>query len=1449
MTTLAFQLDQSQLDQSQLDQSQPDNGRIPVLFKTGIHTKEPISAGRATRHPLSYNQRAMWHLYQMAPESDAYNIWFAARISSPVEVAALQRAFQALVDRHAILRTTYTLERGEPVQQVHDEQRVDFAQIDAAGWDEEQLKQQVARVARQPFDLEQGPVMRGRLFTRTATDHVLLMNYHHIAADLITMVLLVEQLGERYGAAQRSGQPPAARPQAQPYTDYVEWQIEMLAREGEQLQAYWQQALAGELPILDLPSDRPVPPVQRYVGASEPIRLDSELLQQVRDLADAEAAPLFTLLLAAFQLLLHRYTGQDEILVGTAISARQGGQFHDMAGYFINPLVIRATAAGNPGFRTLLQQVNQSVRAALAHRHYPFPLLVEQLVQQRDSGRPPLFQAALNMMSPLFHRGWAPFFLPEGQPISVNLGGLALQPFFLPMQEGADFLLLDLWETDDALCGFLKYNTDLFDAATIRRMAGHFQTLLAGIVANPDQPIAELPLLTADERQQLLVEWNDTAAPYPDDRCFHHLFEEQAARTPDAVAAMADFGVGILDFGLQHESKIQNLKSKIPNILSYRELNARANQLAHYLQGLGVGPETLVGLCVERSPEMIVGLLGILKAGGAYLPLDPNYPQERLAWMLEDAQPLAVVTQEHLRPVLPLSTTAAQPCHVVCLDSDARTLAGESEENPASAAVPDTLAYVIYTSGSTGRPKGVLVSHRGLSNVVAAQLQTFHLRPGDRILQHFSLNFDGALAEIVLALGAGATLCLAPGEKLLPDAEFVRLLQSQRITALTITPTALAALPVADLPDLHTLGVAGEACPAELVERWGGGRRFLNLYGPTENTIWATVADCQADGFPPPIGRPIQNVQLYVLDRHRQPVPVGVPGELYIGGVGVARGYLNRPELTAEQFTPNPFGEGHLYKTGDKVRYRPDGNLEFLGRMDQQVKVRGFRIELGEIERVLLEHPQVQECAVIVREDRPGDKQLVAYVVPRHQSSVVSHQSPVNGHQSAINGQHGQDSAGGEAELVSELRRYLQGKLPAYMAPSTLAPLPALPLTPNGKLDRRALPAPAAVRGRNTTGAPAQSPTEGRLAALWAGVLGVAGVGRQDNFFELGGHSLSATQLIYRVQESFGVTLSVRRLYEAPTVAAMAQEINRLGASPTAPAATERPSQPALSQSNCLIPLQTEGSQPPFFCVHPIAGVVFPYYDLALALGADQPVYGLQAVGLGAGERPLLCVKEMAAQYLTAVRTVQPHGPYLLGGWSFGVHVAYEMAQQLQGAGEQVALLALIDTPPAFTMSLDDLLHFTVTAALPSIWPYLFDYFQLLARRSSSSAGGADGQEVPSASLLRKWLGAANGRGAWLAAWRHLPEALRIVRVMRANTQAQFDYTPQPYRGRLTLLRTGQAYGASGASPDLGWRALAQENVEIHRVPGHHLNLLRRPYVRALAGQLRNCIERAANGA
>jgi amino acid adenylation domain-containing protein len=1398
---------------------QTDNWTMPVLLKTGNHAKEPMPAGREiTFHPLSYNQRSLWHLYQLAPESDAYNIWFAARIGSPVDVAALQRAFQTLVDHHPILRTTYTLQGGEPVQQIHDQQTVDFGQIDAAGWDEEQLKQQVAWVARQPFDLEHESSMRVRLFTRTATDHVLLMNYHHIAADLITMVMLVEQLGESYGAIQSNAQPPAPQPEGQPYTDYVAWQREMLVSEGEQLQAYWQQALAGELPALDLPTDQPVPSVQRYVGASEPIRLAEGLLQQLRDLADAEAVPLFTLLLAAFQILLQRYTGQDEILVGTAVSARQGGQFHDMAGYFINPLVIRTVATDNPGFRTLLQQVSQRVRAALDHRRYPFPLLVEQLVQQRDPSRPPLFQAALNMMSPLFHRGWANFFLPEEQPVSVDLGGLALQPFFLPMQEGADFLLLDLWETEDAVRGFLKYNTDLFDAATIRRLAGHFQTLLAGIVADPDQPIGQLPLLAAGEQHQLLVEWNDTAALYPHDRCFHHLFEELAVRTPDAVAVV---------FAERQ--------------LTYCELNSRANQLAHYLHKLGVGPETLVGLCTERSPELIIGLLGILKAGGAYLPLDPGYPQERLAWMLEDAQPLAVVTQEHLCPALPLSTTTAQPCHIVCLDSDGQTIASESEENPAGAVDPDTLAYVIYTSGSTGRPKGVLVPHRGLCNVVAAQIQTFRLRPTDRVLQHLSLNFDGALSEITLALGAGATLCLLPGKQLAFDAEFVRLLRNLRITAMFITPSALAVLPAADLPDLHTLGVAGEACPAELVARWGQGRRFFNLYGPTENTIWATVAECQADGFPPPIGRPIQNVQLYVLDCYRQPVPVGVPGELYIGGVGVTRGYLDRPELTAERFIPNPFGEGRLYKTGDRVRYRPvpeggrplGANLEFLGRIDQQVKVRGFRIELGEIERTLLEHPQVQECAVIVREERPGEKQLVAYVVCRPQF-------PTNGHH-ALNG------AGGETELVSVLRRFLQGKLPTYMVPSALVPLMALPLTPNGKLDRRALPAP--MHGRNPTGAPTQSPTEERLASLWASVLGVAGVGRQDNFFDLGGHSLSATQLIYRVQESFGVTLSVRRLYEVPTVAAMAQEINRLSDPLTAPAAPERPSRPAPAHSSCLIPLQSEGSQPPFFCVHPIAGVVFPYYDLALALGADQPVYGLQAAGLGAGERPLTSIEAMAEQYLAAVRTVQPHGPYLLGGWSFGVHVAYEMAQQLQRAGERVALLALIDTPPASTMSLDDLLHFTVTAALPSIWPYLFDYFQLLARRSSLSARGTDGQEAPSASLLRKWLGVANGRGAWLAAWRQLPEALRIVRVMRANTQAQFDYAPQPYPGRLTLLRTGQAYGASGNSPDLGWRALAQGDVEVYRVPGHHLNLLRRPYVRTLAGQLRSCIDTVVNPA
>src|SRR5947209_6370105 len=653
-------------------------------------------------------------------------------------------------------------------------------------------------------------------------------------------------------------------------------------------------------------------------------------------------------------------------------------------------------------------------------------------------------------------------------------------------------LTMNLVDSEQGLIGEVEYNSDLFEATTITRMLGHFQTMLEGIVANPAQRLSDLPLLTEAERQQLLVEWNATQTAYPKDVCIHELFEAQVQQRPEALAVVWE--------GKQ---------------LSYKQLNQRANQLAQYLHRHGVGPEVRVGICMERSLEMVVGLLGILKAGGAYVPLDPAYPQERLAFMLADAQVPLLLTQQRLLARLPTNHT-----QVICLDADDEIFCTESTTTPLSGVGPGNLAYVIYTSGSTGRPKGTLLAHQGLCNLVQAQIHAFGACPDGRVLQFASLSFDASIWEIVMALGEGATLCLAPSQALLAGPDLLRLLQQQHITAVTLPPSVLAGLPVDPCPALKTIITAGETRPAELVASWGAKHGFFNAYGPTEVTVCATVAACHPDSGRPPIGWPIANTQVYVLDGQLQLVPVGVPGELYIGGEGLARGYLNRPELTAERFIPHPFStepNARLYKTGDLARYRPDGSLEFLGRLDQQVKLRGYRIELGEIEALLGQHPAVRECLVLVREAGIDDKRLVAYVLPEQ-----AEQKPSEG----------------------ELRSYLQTKLPEYMVPTAFVEVQAWPLTPNGKIDRRALPAPqrTTAAGASSSLAP-RSPLEEVLLGIWAQVLGVEQVNLHDNFFELGGHSLLAMQVVWRVREALQVELPLSCLFEARTVAHLAQRL------------------------------------------------------------------------------------------------------------------------------------------------------------------------------------------------------------------------------------------------------------------------------------------------------------------
>ncbi|NCR22135.1 MAG: amino acid adenylation domain-containing protein, partial [Microcystis aeruginosa L111-01] len=917
-----------------------------------METIYPSSSG------LSRGQEAMWLIYQIASESVAYNIFITAKIYSYLKIPVVNRVWQKIIEKHPILRTTYTSHEGKPVQQVNQQLNFSVGVIDASEWSEDHLREKIYAIADTPFNLEKDSVLRVNLFTLSPEDHILLLTMHHIAGDMWSFNLLLGEFQTSYTNEIKrisQGQPETvdSLSEKKSYADFVHWQSEMLSgSKGEKQWQYWQKQLAGELPILNLLPDKPRPPVKTYEGASYIVKLDEQLIEKLKHLALATGTTLYRILLTVFYVQLYRYTNQTDILIGSPMRGRTGKEFKEIVGYFSNLTVLRVFVEENATFTELLAQVSKIVRQAQKHQDYPFSLLVEKLQPQRDPSRSPFCQVSFTWQA----QTWCEQkenLSPSQEPM------LQMAPYLLGHQRGADFdLSLMVMEAAETFQLNWQYNTDLFEDTTITPMAGHFVTLLESIVENPQQPVSLLPLLTQREQHQLLVEWNNTKAEYPSNKCIHQLFEEQVERTPNAVAVVCS--------GQQ---------------LTYNELNRRANQLAHYLQSLGVKPDELVGICVERSLEMIVGLLGILKAGGAYVPLDPDYPIERITFTLEDAAVKVLLTQQKLVDKLP-----KHQGQLICLDADWTFISESSKSNLINTVTSENLAYVIYTSGSTGLPKGVQIAHSGVTNFLYSMKQKLGLTAKDILLAVTTICFDIAALEFYLPLLAGAQVVLLRREQTTDGRKLSEKLVQSGATIMQATPASWQLLLGAEWPGNHQLKIlcGGEALPPELSHQLLQRSECLwNVYGPTETTIWSTIYQVETDlqatdtkGTFESIGRPIFNTQIYILDSNLQPVPIGIPGEIHIGGTGLARGYLNRPELTQEKFIPNPFSnysDSRLYKTGDLARYLPDGNIEYLGRIDNQVKIRGFRIELGEIEAVLTQNPQVQSSVIIAREDTPGN--------------------------------------------------------------------------------------------------------------------------------------------------------------------------------------------------------------------------------------------------------------------------------------------------------------------------------------------------------------------------------------------------------------------------------------------------------------------------------------------
>lgn len=974
-------------------QQAPSTQLAPIIKPTEETTLKTV-------FPLSFAQQRLWFLYQLAPNNPFYNVPAAIRLKGTLNQTALERSFQEIVRRHATLRTTFTTVNGQPVQvikanvslelSVVDLQTVAVSERDSSiEMLRERISQQLATAeAQRPFNLTTDPLLRVTLLQFEPTETVLLLTLHHIVADGWSLGILIRELACFYTAF-TEGRTPELPSLPIQYTDFAYWQRNELQGEVlEQQLAYWRRQLQ-DLPVLHLPSDRPRPAVQTYRGTTHPLQISPSLTQALETLSQQSGVSLFMTLLAAFQTLLYRYTGQEDIAIGSPIANRHRSEIEGLIGFFVNSLVLRSDLSGDLTFRKLLKRVRNVALEAYEHQDIPFEKLVEELDPERDLSRNPLFQVAFALQNAPMQPLELPGLSLEPAPLKSVSTRFDLEVHLWEPTHG----LRSLWQSQAGLSGFIAYSTDLFDHDRIDRLVGHFQTLLEGIVSNPDARLSDLPLLTSSERRQLLTEWNQTNREHRYDCCFHQIFEAQVQSTPEKIALVSEQGS-----------------------LSYETLNQQADHLAQRLQQMGIRPNSLVGLCVERSADMVIGILGILKAGGAYVPLDPGYPSDRLQFMLTDTQVSILLTQSWLVESLP-----ASPAQILCLDRnlnghlngdlghrlddqslpDHNTIEHLGSRKEATV-TPDHLAYVIYTSGSTGIPKGVLLSHRGLCNVVEAQQQIFHPSHESRILQFSSPSFDASIFEIALALGSGSTLYITPRAAQLPGAAFVQFLQDNAITHALLTPAVLAVLPVASLPKLQVLITGGEACSSQVVDRWAANRHFFNAYGPTETTIWATVAKLEPGDNPLTIGRPILNTQVYILDANLNPVPAGIPGELYIGGAGLAQGYLNRPELTAERFvcfahsslsselekssdaklkiSPQSLREPtiKLYRTGDRAFYHPDGTIEFLGRVDNQIKIRGFRVELGEVETTLQGHPAIGD-AVVIASGSSSEMRLIAY--------------------------------------------------------------------------------------------------------------------------------------------------------------------------------------------------------------------------------------------------------------------------------------------------------------------------------------------------------------------------------------------------------------------------------------------------------------------------------------
>jgi amino acid adenylation domain-containing protein len=1323
-------------------------------------------AGQPAPAPLSSGQERLWFLDRLQPNSPLYNIPTALRLKGELNEAALRKALNEIVRRHESLRTTFAENDGAPAQKINPPAEVPFHVIDLThavnGSQEIEARRRIREAANQPFDLSRDLMIRATLLRLAPSEHILLLVVHHIAGDEWSLRILFKELSLLYEAHVTGREMNLPELPAQ-YSDYARWQRELIDSPAfaEHLD-YWRKQLDGCTPNLEMPSDAPRSAGGDHHGSFIQHIVSAETLDAVKALSRRENATLFMTLLATFNVLLHRYTRQDDILVGSPIAGRTRAEMEELIGFFVNTLVLRAQLRDDMSFTDLLKQVRETTVAAYAHQDLPFEKLVETLHPERIASGSPLVQVM--------------FAFESGYVDEQLLPGLQVEMLETETGTAKFDLTVVAMEEHGALKLFAEYDSDLFSGAMIARLLGHFENLLKAIVAQPEAHVLRHDFLGAAEKKRLLIEWNDTRREYPRNASVSRLVEHWAATR--AASPAVTYG---------------------KTTLSYAELNARANQLAQRLQKLGLKPGEVVGVMMERSNEMAVAMLGILKAGGGYLPLDPSYPQERLAFMINDSGARFLIAQPETAAVV-----TKHSAETIVLDGTFTAIARESKENLAHTPDALDLANLIYTSGSTGTPKGVKIPHRGIVRLVR-DTDYMEIAPTDVVTQTSSISFDAATWEIWTALVNGAHLVGISKDELINPAAFREKIKEKKVTIVFVTTALfnqLASEAAGVFEGLKYVFFGGEASDPKAVASVLNNRpprRLMHAYGPTETTVYATVH--RVKDVPPgattiPIGRPIANSTAYVVDHAGNLAPIGIPGELWLGGDGMALGYLNRPELTSERFVSDKFGPdaaAKLYRSGDLARFREDGAIEFLGRVDTQVKIRGFRIELGEIEATLLKHPNVRKAAVLAREDVPGEKRLVGYIECSKKTGA------------------------------SDLKNLLKQTLPEFMVPAAFVGLDQMPLLPNGKVNRNALPAPEWKSTDRVFEAPA-NPLEQQIAKIWERVLGVQPIGATDNFFDLGGHSLLAVKLFAQFEKVFERKLPLATLFKAPTIRQLADYI-RGEAKP--------------QTWSTIVDIQPKGTKRPIFWIHSLGGDggggFFYYRRLATLLGQDQPSFGIRSP-----QEPFDKIESMAAYYIRALKEMQPQGPYQLGGFCFGGVVAYEMARQLENAGDKVSLLAILESSPPNLDRLRDHLPRSARFRIENVYENLRDF---VSHPTSEQLAMVKRK----ARKVRDKFSRRNGD-----AISQPPPALQdlidmskypkdYVKYAETHWKALESYVPGSYDGTIHLFRA-RKQPLRITDPSLGWNVVAPGRVRISVIPGTHESMVTDPNVQILADKIQETI-------